>query len=120
MNEIHRQPIPDFKKQPLLPVIVQDIETKEVLMLAYANEESYVKMCQEKETWFYSRSRKALWNKGATSGQKQYIKEMYIDCDCDTLLVVVEQCGQGACHTGAYSCFYRRIDEEKKTKEEDV
>lgn len=99
----------DFKKgNGLVPAIVQDFETKEVLMLAYMNEESLKKTLQGDTTWFYSRSRNELWNKGATSGHFQYIKEIKIDCDNDTILVLVEQVG-AACHTGNKSCFYRKL-----------
>lgn len=99
----------DFKKgNGLVPAIVQDFETKEVLMLAYMNEESLKKTFEGDTTWFYSRSRNELWNKGATSGHFQYIKEIKIDCDNDTILVLVEQVG-AACHTGNKSCFYRKL-----------
>lgn len=99
----------DFKKgNGLVPAIVQDFETKEVLMLAYMNEESLKKTLEGDTTWFYSRSRNELWNKGATSGHFQYIKEIKIDCDNDTILVLVEQVG-AACHTGNKSCFYRKL-----------
>ena len=99
----------DFKKgDGLVPAIVQDYKTKEVLMLAYMNEESLKKTLEGDTTWFYSRSRNELWNKGATSGHFQYIKEIKIDCDNDTILVLVEQVG-AACHTGNKSCFYRKL-----------
>lgn len=99
----------DFKKgNGLVPAIVQDFQTKEVLMLGYMNEESLKKTLEGDTTWFYSRSRKELWNKGATSGHFQYIKEIKIDCDNDTILVLVEQVG-AACHTGNKSCFYRKL-----------
>lgn len=99
----------DFKKgNGLVPAIVQDYETKEVLMLAYMNEESLRKTLEGDTTWFYSRSRNELWNKGATSGHFQYIKDIKIDCDNDTILVLVEQVG-AACHTGNKSCFYREL-----------
>ena len=99
----------DFKKgNGLVPAIVQDFETKEVLLLAYMNEESLKKTLEGDTTWFYSRSRNELWNKGATSGHFQYIKEIKIDCDNDTILVLVEQVG-AACHTGNKSCFYRKL-----------
>ena len=76
-----------FNGHGLVPCIVQDVYTKEVLMLAYMNEESLKKSIETKETWFYSRSRQELWNKGATSGHKQFIKKMSYDCDGDTILV---------------------------------
>ena len=92
----------------LEPTIVQDINSNEVLMLAYMSEESLIKTLEGDTTWFYSRSRNELWNKGATSGHLQYVKEIKIDCDNDTLLVLVEQVG-AACHTGERSCFYRNL-----------
>ena len=100
---------PDFNKMKLVPAIVQDYKTKEVLMLAYVNEESYKYMIENKQTCFYSRSRQELWHKGETSGDFQNIKGMYLDCDKDTLLIYVEQLGKGACHTGSYSCFFNEV-----------
>lgn len=100
---------PNFKKMnDMIPAIVQDYQTKQVLMMAYVNEEAYDKMLETKETYFYSRSRQELWHKGETSGHFQYIKGMYLDCDQDTLLIYVEQIGV-ACHTGAYSCFFEEV-----------
>lgn len=99
---------PDFKKMELIPAIVQDYQTNQILMLAYVNEEAYNKMLETKQTYFYSRSRKQLWHKGETSGHFQNIKGMSLDCDLDTLLIFVEQIGV-ACHTGAYSCFFNEI-----------
>ena len=100
---------PDFEKgNGLIPAIVQDVKTKDVLMLAYVNEEAYERMLTTKETYFYSRSRQELWHKGETSGHFQYIQGMYLDCDEDTLLILVEQVG-AACHTGAYSCFFQEV-----------
>lgn len=99
---------PDFKKMELIPAIVQDYQTNQILMLAYVNEEAYNKMLETKQTYFYSRSRKQLWHKGETSGHFQNIKGMYLDCDLDTLLIFVEQIGV-ACHTGAYSCFFNEV-----------
>lgn len=99
----------DFEKcNGLVPAIVQDYETKEVLMLAYMNKESLRKTLEGDTTWFFSRSRNELWNKGATSGHFQYIKEIKIDCDNDTILIIAEQKG-AACHTGNKSCFYRDL-----------
>ena len=100
---------PDFKKMELIPAIVQDYKTNQVLMLAYVNEESYKYMLENKQTCFYSRSRKELWHKGETSGNIQEIKGMYLDCDNDTLLIYVDQKGKGACHTGNYSCFFKEV-----------
>ncbi len=97
-----------FKKSELIPAIVFENNTKQVLMLAYMNKESFQKTLETGYTWFYSRSRNELWNKGATSGHLQKIISMYGDCDDDTLLINVEQTGV-ACHTGEYSCFFNKI-----------
>lgn len=100
----------DFAKgQGLIPVIVQDWQTGEVLMLAYMNAASWQKTQELGQACFWSRSRQKIWHKGETSGHVQIIKEIYIDCDNDTLLLKVEQVGGAACHTGYRSCFYRRI-----------
>ncbi len=96
-----------FLKSELIPAIVQDTDSK-VLMLAYMNHESLLKTLESGYTWFYSRSRQELWNKGATSGHLQRILSIYADCDDDTLLITVEQTGV-ACHTGQYSCFYKEV-----------
>ena len=92
----------------LVPAIVQDAETHEVLMLAYMNAESLMLTLETGETWFWSRSRSELWHKGATSGNIQKVVEVKVDCDADTLLVLVKPAG-AACHTGERSCFYRNI-----------
>lgn len=105
-----------FVKGELIPAIVQDYKTKEVLMLAYMNEESLAKTLETGYTWFYSRSRKELWNKGATSGHTQRVVRLDYDCDEDTLLVYVEQTG-AACHTGNRSCFYRTLVENEEVPE---
>lgn len=100
----------DFAKgQGLIPVIVQDWQTGEVLMLAYMNAASWQKTQELGQACFWSRSRQKIWRKGETSGHVQIIKEIYIDCDNDTLLLKVEQVGGAACHTGYRSCFYRKI-----------
>lgn len=100
----------DFKKgKGLIPVIVQDAGSKEVLMLAYANEEALEKTLSTGCAHYWSRSRKKLWMKGETSGHTQKIKRVVTDCDYDTLLYVVEQKGS-ACHTGKYTCFHNEID----------
>lgn len=99
---------PDFTKG-LVPAIVVDDNTSDVLMLAYMNEESYHKTLETKQTWFYSRSRQELWNKGATSGNTQSVRSVQLDCDNDTLLIRVIPEGP-ACHTGANSCFYQSVD----------
>lgn len=97
-----------FKRAELIPAIVQEASTGEVLMLAYMNKESLAKTLETGYTWFYSRSRQELWNKGATSGHLQKVLEIHSDCDDDTLLVKVEQTG-AACHTGNHSCFFTKI-----------
>lgn len=97
-----------FKKAELIPAIVQDDENGEVLMLAYMNEESLKLTLETGLTWFWSRSRGELWNKGATSGHVQKVKKLSYDCDEDTLLIKVEQIG-AACHTGNRTCFYRDL-----------
>lgn len=100
-----------FDQQGLVPVIVQDARSKEVLTLAYMNEESYGKTIETGETWFYSRSRQELWHKGATSGNTQKVVAMRADCDSDALVVEVIPNGP-ACHTGATSCFHKTIIEK--------
>lgn len=97
-----------FQKADLIPAIVTEAETGEVLMLAYMNRESLQKTFETGYTWFYSRSRQELWNKGATSGHLQKIVSITSDCDDDTLLVKVHQTGS-ACHTGNHSCFFKTI-----------
>ena len=100
----------DFKRgQGLVPAIVQDWKTGEVLMLAYMNADSWAKTRETGKAYFWSRSRQKLWLKGETSGHVQIIKEVYLDCDNDALLLKVEQVGGAACHTGYRSCFYRQI-----------
>jgi len=91
--------------QGLIPAIVQDFYSGRVLMLAHVNQESLNYMLEKGETCFWSRSRQQLWHKGETSGNVQIIKHMALDCDGDTLLIQVEQTGEGACHTGSFSCF---------------
>lgn len=101
----------------LVPAIVQDFKTGEVLMLAYMNSESLKKTVETGRTWFYSRSRQSLWNKGETSGNFQNVKNMYFDCDADSILVQVEQIGP-ACHTGSRSCFFNKLVESDETPAE--
>ncbi|UOY93252.1 phosphoribosyl-AMP cyclohydrolase [Ectobacillus sp. JY-23] len=98
---------PNFSKG-LLPAVVIDDTTQDVLMLGYMNEESYAKTLETKTTWFFSRSRNKLWNKGETSGHFQHVKEIFLDCDQDTILVRVNQIGP-ACHTGSQSCFFTKV-----------
>jgi phosphoribosyl-AMP cyclohydrolase len=95
----------------LVPAIVQDYETGEVLMLAFMNEKSWKATLDSGEATYYSRTRQALWVKGKTSGNTQIVKEISIDCDDDTVLLKVEQIGGAACHTGHKSCFFKRVDE---------
>ena len=91
----------------LIPVITQDHETREILMLAWMNAESLHLTLDQGRMVYWSRSRQELWRKGDTSGDRQFVREAYFDCDADTLLFLVEQEGAGACHTGARSCFFR-------------
>jgi phosphoribosyl-AMP cyclohydrolase len=101
---------PNFAKgDGLVPAIVQDAETKEVLMMAYMNRESWEATLQTGKATYWSRSRQKLWLKGETSGHFQIIKAVFIDCDDDTILLQVEQLGEAACHTGHKSCFYRKL-----------
>jgi len=97
-----------FDSKGLIPAIVQDAETNEVLMLAYMNAESLRLTIETGETWFWSRSRSELWHKGATSGNTQSVVNVRVDCDEDTLLILVNPAGP-ACHTGERSCFYRSL-----------
>ena len=97
-----------FDEHGLVPAVVQDVKTNAVAMLAYMNKESLQLTVQTGYTWFWSRSRQELWNKGATSGNLQRVVEMYYDCDGDALLVKAELSGP-ACHTGEYSCFHNLI-----------
>lgn len=102
----------DFEKTGgLIPAIVQDADTGEVLMLAYMNREAWETTQKTGKATFYSRSRNALWVKGETSGHIQQVREIRIDCDADTVLLKVVQIGGAACHTGHRSCFYTRIDD---------
>jgi len=99
-----------FDEKGLIPAIVQDTQTRQVLMMAWMNAESLQKTLESGETWFWSRSRQELWHKGGTSGNTQKVSEVRYDCDADTLLVLVDPAGP-ACHTGAISCFYRKLGE---------
>ena len=95
----------------LVPAIVQEQGSGQVLMMAWMNEESLRRTLETGRTWFWSRSRREFWCKGETSGDRQYVREARYDCDGDTLLLVVEQEGRGACHTGERSCFYRSFSD---------
>jgi phosphoribosyl-AMP cyclohydrolase/phosphoribosyl-ATP pyrophosphohydrolase/phosphoribosyl-AMP cyclohydrolase len=116
MSEIETTPITasadqldtvTYNDDGLVAAIVQDIATGEVLMMAWMNAETLRMSLDQGRTVFWSRSRQEVWRKGDTSGDRQFIREAYYDCDGDTLLFKVEQEGKGACHTGAYSCFFR-------------
>jgi phosphoribosyl-AMP cyclohydrolase len=101
----------DFNKTGgLLPAIVQDYETGEILMLAYMNRDAFNATLSTGQATYYSRSRQTLWVKGETSGNLQLVKEIRIDCDDDTVLIKVEQLGGAACHTGHRSCFYKKVE----------
>ena len=101
----------DFNKTGgLVPAIVQDNETGEILMLGYMNQEAFDATLSTGKATYYSRSRQTLWVKGETSGNVQLVKEIRIDCDDDTLLIKVEQLGGAACHTGHRSCFYKKVE----------
>ncbi len=103
-----------FDEQGLIPAVVQDAQTGEVLMVAWMDEEALQKTEETGEAHFWSRSRQELWHKGATSGNVQRVQEIWVDCDADTLLLLVEPAGP-ACHTGNQSCFYRRLIRWKGT-----
>lgn len=104
----------DFKKgNGLIPVIIQDAVTNEVLMLGYMNQEAWEETLKSKKVTYWSRSRNQLWVKGETSGRFQEVKEIYLDCDGDTLLIKVNQIGGAACHTGYRSCFHHRWKDGK-------
>lgn len=98
-----------FNADGLVPAIIQDDETGEVLMLAWMNQESLARTLETGRTWFWSRSRREFWCKGETSGDRQFVRSAHYDCDGDTLLFKVRQEGRGACHTGEYSCFFRSL-----------
>ena len=91
----------------LVPAIVQEVGTNEVLMVGWMNREALERTLQSGRTWFWSRSRQEYWCKGETSGDRQYVRDARYDCDMDVLLFAVEQEGRGACHTGEHSCFFR-------------
>jgi phosphoribosyl-AMP cyclohydrolase len=102
----------DFAKgDGLVPAIVQDATDGTVLTLAYMDAEALRRTLESGRSWFYSRSRQEYWQKGETSGDRQYVREVRIDCDGDALVVLVDQHGRGACHTGERTCFYRTVGE---------
>ena len=98
-----------YDERGLIPAVIQQYDTGEVLMVAYMNAESLERTIETGYTWFWSRSRKAYWQKGESSGNVQHVREIRYDCDEDTLLVLVDQVGAGACHTGERTCFYRTL-----------
>ncbi len=108
---------PDFEKSELIPAIAQDAATGDVLMMAYMNKDAYDETLKTGRVCYYSRSRQKLWRKGEESGNVQELKEIFFDCDADTLLVKVNQIGGAACHEGYRSCFFRKIDPKTGTTE---
>ena len=110
MADNNEQNGPNFATdETLLPAIAQDLATGKVLMLAYMNREAWQQTVSTGQAVYFSRSRGQLWRKGETSGNVQYVREIYIDCDADTILLKVEQIGGAACHEGYQSCFSRRV-----------
>ncbi|MFC1562495.1 phosphoribosyl-AMP cyclohydrolase [candidate division KSB1 bacterium] len=99
-----------FNEDGLIPAVAQDVDTGEVVMVAYMNDESLKKTIKEKKACYFSRSRQKLWTKGEHSGSTQEVKKILIDCDLDTILLKIKQSG-GACHLGYYSCFFREIND---------
>ncbi|MFQ5443726.1 MAG: phosphoribosyl-AMP cyclohydrolase [Nitrospinales bacterium] len=103
----------DFKKSGgMVPAIIQDAESGKVLMLAYMDKNAWEKTLETRKTWFFSRSRNKYWMKGEESGNVQHVKEVFVDCDEDTVLIKVEQVGKAACHKGYESCFFRKLNGE--------
>ncbi|MCF8009939.1 MAG: phosphoribosyl-AMP cyclohydrolase [Clostridiales bacterium] len=100
-----------YNSDGLIPAIIQDVNTKDVLMMAYMNKLAVEKTIESGETWFWSRSRQTLWHKGETSGNNQIVRDIFFDCDADTLLVQAEQ-KNAACHKGYFSCFHNKIQED--------
>lgn len=101
-----------FNSEGLVPAIAQDVDTGEILMMAWMNAESLAMTMSEGRMVYWSRSRRELWRKGDTSGDRQFVREALIDCDGDTLVFKVEQEGKGACHTGERTCFFRSLGHE--------
>ena len=100
---------PQFGADGLITAVVTDAASGDVLMVAHMNKDALARTIATGEAWYYSRSRQALWKKGETSGHVQRVKELRVDCDQDALWLKVEQTGEGACHTGRRSCFYRAV-----------
>ena len=105
--------IPKFDEGGLIAAIAQDAATKDILMMAWMNEDALNKTIETGQAHYWSRSRQELWHKGATSGAIQSVKEIRIDCDQDCILLLVDQAGAGACHTGRKTCFYRVVNGQK-------
>ncbi len=106
----------DFEKSAgLVPAIAQDAETGEVLMLAWMNRDAFEETIRTERAVYFSRSRNRLWRKGEESGNVQEVKEIFVDCDNDTILLKVQQIGEAACHEGYKSCFFRRLDGDELT-----
>lgn len=103
-----------FNTDGLIAAVAQDFKTKEILMLAWMNQNAFDKTLETGEAHYWSRSRQELWHKGATSGAIQEVREMRLDCDQDAIIMLVEQQNSGACHTGRKSCFYRIIAKDRK------
>ena len=103
-----------FDSNGLISAIVQDAQSKNILMLAHMNQEAFEKTIETKQAHYWSRSRQELWHKGATSGSVQHVQEIRIDCDQDAILLLVNQDGSGACHTGRPNCFYRIVQSSDK------
>ncbi len=114
-------PAPDFQKMGgLLPAIVQDFESGEVLMLAYMDPKAWERTLSTGRAHFYSRSRDKIWLKGESSGNVQQVQSVRLDCDADTILLLVRQIGGAACHTGYRSCFYQQVAPEEKISSEKI
>lgn len=105
-----------FNAEGLVPAIVQEAGTGQVLMMAWMNSDSLRRTLETGRTWFWSRSRQEYWCKGETSGDRQFVREAFYDCDGDTLLLIVDQAGRGACHTGERSCFYRALGSAERPR----
>ena len=103
-----------FDRQGLIPAVIQDVKTGEVLMVAFMNRQAFKRTLETGQTHFWSRSRKKLWRKGEASGHIQYVQSIFLDCDADTLLIKVRQIS-AACHAGYYSCFFRKINPKTKS-----
>ena len=108
---------PNFQKSAMIPVIAQDFDSGDVLMLAYMNEEAWRETLSTGRVCYFSRSRNKLWRKGEESGNVQEVKEIFYDCDADTLLIKVHQIGGAACHEGYKSCFFRKLSNDGQSEQ---